>query len=203
MGFSRRQKQDSHFNVRVLALRLHRSLIWVFSGPPGKARIPRPNQIKLVDVRCVFYSLLATDTAQEAMRDFLDQKGVRAKRNYYPDPPDEQHVRAYEELGLVGPPMDAPRVCLTQTLGGKWNKAVLEILTTTFISAVEQGKHKPVDPTWPSMEQKAVRKRCKTKLYDTQHKCITRPKSLAFDKVSRMYARRQEVCPYCSIIVLF
>lgn len=167
----------------------------VSSGPPGKVKVPRSNQIKLVDVCCFkLVFILATDGTQEAMRDFLDLKGVRASNNYYPDPPDKELVKAFEEHGLIGPSPDAPRVCLTQDFGGKWNKAVLEILTTAFISAVKQGKYKSVVPTWPQMQMEEVRKRCKIKLYSTQYKCIKRPKGPAFDKLNRMYSRRQDVC---------
>lgn len=130
------------------------------------------------------------------MRDFLDQKGVRSVGDYFPEPPEEQLVTAYEEHGLIGPNPDAPRVCLTQNLGGKWNKAVLEILTTAFISAVKQGKHRPVEHTWPQMQHEEVRKRCRTKLYSTQRKCITRPRGPVTDKLNRMYSRRQEVCVF-------
>jgi hypothetical protein len=137
--------------------------------------------------------MLTIDATQEAMRGFLDQKGVRALKGYYPEPPNEESVRAYEEYDLIGPNLDAPRVCLTQNLGGKWNTAVLEILTTAFISAVKQGKCKPVEHTWSQMQQEAVRKRCKTKLYSTQRKCITRPMGAASDKLNRMYSRRQDV----------
>lgn len=146
--------------------------------------------------------ILAADAAKEAMRKFLKEKGVLAVNAYFPEPPGEQLVTAYEEHGLMGPNPDAPRVCLTQNLGGKWNTAVLEILTTAFISAVKQGKYRPVEHTWPQMQQEVVRKRCKTKLYSTQHKCITR-RGPASDKLNRMYSRRQEVCLCHWIIALF
>jgi hypothetical protein len=135
-----------------------------------------------------------TNAAQYAMRKFLDQHGVSASADYDPQPPEEQHVRAYEDHGLMQPNMDAPRICLTQNLGGKWNKALIEMLTTEFISAVKEGKHKPVEHTWPQMQEGSVRKRLKTKLYLTQRKCITRPKNPASDKLSRMHSRRQDVC---------
>ena len=140
--------------------------------------------------------ILATDTAQEAMRCFLDQKGVRAKKDHYPESLEEELVRAYEEHNVMGPNPDAPRLCLTQNLGGKWNMAVLEILTTEFISAVKSGKYKPVEHTWPQMQEEAVRKRCRAKLYLTQYS-TRRPKGPAFDKLNRMYSRRQEVCLCC------
>lgn len=135
------------------------------------------------------------------MRDFLDQKGVCPSKNNFPEPPEEDRVRAYE-LGLIGSDPDVPRVCLTQTLGGKWNSAVLEILTTGFISAVKDGKHRPVEHTWPQMQEEVVRKRCQRKLYLIQRKCITR-RGPAFDKLNRMYSRRQEVClllDHCAIL---
>ena len=88
--------------------------------------------------------ILASDTTQEAMRDFLDLKGVRATKDYYPNPPDEELVKAFEEHGLIGPNPNTPCVCLTQDFGGKWNKAVLEMLTIAFISAVDQGKYKSI-----------------------------------------------------------
>lgn len=126
------------------------------------------------------------------MRNFLDQKGVRPSNNNFPEPPGEERVRAYE-LGLIGPDPDAPRICLTQNLGGNWNKAVIEILTAGFISAVKDGKHRPVEHTWPQMQQKAVKKRCKEKLYSIQRQCI-KPPGPASDKCNRMYSRRQDVC---------
>ncbi len=133
-----------------------------------------------------FNSILATDVMQEAMRGFLDQKGVRAMNGYYPEPPQEDIVEAYEEHGLMGPNPDAPRVCLMENLGGKWNKAVLEMLTTAFISAVKQGNYKPVEHTWPQMQEEVVRKRCQIKLYSTQRMCITHKhhKGPALDKLS-------------------
>jgi hypothetical protein len=131
------------------------------------------------------------------MRDFLDQKGVRAVGDYLPEPPEARLVTAYEDHGLMGPNPDAPRVCLTQTLGGKWSKAVLEVLTGAFISAVRQGRYKPIEHTWPPMQQDVVRKRCKTKLYATQRMCISRPRGPASDKLNRMFSRRQEVCICC------
>ncbi len=137
------------------------------------------------------------------MRNFLDQKGVRAKDKYYPEPPTDDVVRAYEEHNVMGPNPDAPRLCLTQNLGGKWNKAVLEILTTAFISAVKNGKHKPVEHTWPQMQEVKVRKRFQNKLYLTQHECIKRAKGPAVDKLNRMYSRRQEVRLCCWNIELF
>lgn len=142
--------------------------------------------------------ILATDVTQLAMRDFLDRKGVRATNGYYPEPPDGELVEAYETHGLIGPNRDAPRVCLTQSLGGKWNKAVLEILTTAFIYDVKQGTYRPVEHTWSPMQEKMVRKRCKAKLYLTQRNCIKRPTGPEFDKLNRMHSRRQDVCLcYC------
>lgn len=133
------------------------------------------------------------------MRDFLDQRGVRAANGYFPEPPEDRLVTAYEEHDIMGPTSDAPCVCLTQNFAGKWNKAVLEILTTEFISAVEQGKHRPVEHTWPHMQQEVVQQRCKAKLYSNQRKCITR-QDLKPDKINRMYSRRQEVCLLSSLL---
>ena len=138
--------------------------------------------------------ILATDAAQEAMRSFLYQKGVRAVDKYYPEPPGENDVREYENYNGTGPNPDAPRLCLTQTFGGKWNKAVLEMLTTGFILAVKTGKHKPIEHSWPQMQEEEVRKRLKDKLYATQRKCNNCPKSPESDRLNRMHTRRQEVC---------
>ncbi|KAH9011499.1 hypothetical protein EDB85DRAFT_2159896 [Lactarius pseudohatsudake] len=118
-----------------------------FNRPPGKKRVPRPNEAKLVD------------------------HGDPRKKDYFPDPPDEGIVKAYEEHGLLGPDPSAPRVCLKQTFKGKWNKEVVDILTTKFISAVKLGTYKPVQHTWPQMTED------------------NSPKS---DKINRMYQRRQE-----------
>lgn len=138
------------------------------------------------------------------MRNFLDQKGVRVVDNYYPEPPGENDVRGFENHNGTGPNPDAPRLCLTQTFGGKWNKAVLEMLTTGFILAVKTGKHKPVEHSWPQLQQEEVRKRLKTKLYDTQSKCKNRPKGPESDRLNRMRTRRQQVCllllDHCTIL---
>ncbi|KAH9012576.1 hypothetical protein EDB85DRAFT_1900244 [Lactarius pseudohatsudake] len=148
-----------------------------FNRPPGKKRVPRPNEAKLVD---------------EAMRKFLESMGTLAKKDYFPDPPDEGIVKAYEEHGLLGPDPSAPRVCLKQTFKGKWNKEVVDILTTKFISAVKLGTYKPVQHTWPQMTEDNVRKRCQSKLYRSQRTCSNPPKSPKSDKINRMYQRRQE-----------
>ncbi|KAH8977147.1 hypothetical protein EDB86DRAFT_3093060 [Lactarius hatsudake] len=127
-----------------------------FKRPPGKKRVPRPNVDKLVD---------------EAMRKFLESMGTLAKKDYFSDPPDEGIVKAYEEHGLLGPDPSAPRVCLKQTFKGKWNKEVVDILTTKFISAVKLGTYKSVQHTWPQM---------------------TEDNSPELDKINRMHQRRQE-----------
>ncbi|KAH9033067.1 hypothetical protein EDB85DRAFT_1890353 [Lactarius pseudohatsudake] len=127
-----------------------------FKRPPGKKRVPRPNEDKLVD---------------EAMRKFLESMGALAKKDYFPDPPDEGIVKAYEEHGLLGPDPSAPHVCLKQTFKGKWNKEVVDILTTKFISAVKLGTYKSVQHTWPQM---------------------TEDNSPESDKINWMHQRRQE-----------
>ena len=78
------------------------------------------------------------------MRKFLESKGVLAKKDYFPDEPEARLVDAFEDHGIMGPDPNSPRVCLTQTFKGKWNKEVVEILTAAFISAVKHGKYKPV-----------------------------------------------------------
>src|SRR5258708_37927976 len=136
------------------------------------------------------------------MRGFLDEKGICAVKGYYPEPPQEHLVKAFEDHNLMGPDPNAPRVCLTENLGGKWNMAVLEMLTTAFISAVKQGKYKPIEHTWPQMQEEEVRKRCETKLYLTQHTCITCLKGPVSDKLNRMHLRRQDMCLCCWIFAL-
>lgn len=137
--------------------------------------------------------IVAADIAQEAMRKFLDSKGVLTKNGYYPEDAEDQHVRAYEDHDLLGPDLNAPRICQSQSFKGKWNKRVVDILTEAFISAVQQGEYKSVHPSWPQMKEDKVRKRCQSKLYRTQYLCRTRKKSPMSDKVNRMYQRRQEV----------
>jgi hypothetical protein len=138
--------------------------------------------------------IVATNDAQEAMRKFLESRGVLAGKDYFPDGAVEEHVRAYETHHLLGPDPKAPRICLNQTFKGKWNKAVVDILTTAFISAVKQGEYEPVQYAWSQMKEDEVRKRCQAKLYRTQYICRTRRKSPMLDKMNRMYQRRQEVC---------
>jgi hypothetical protein len=125
------------------------------------------------------------------MRKFLESEGVLPTKDYTPDEPGQVQLKTYEEVGLMGPDYSAPRVCLTQTFKEKWNKEVVEILTTKFISAVKQGTYKPVQHTWSEMDEDSVRKRCQTKLYRMQH---TRLKGAKADKINRKYQRRQEVC---------
>lgn len=138
--------------------------------------------------------ILAADVAQEAMRKFLESKGVLAVKDYYPDDPEDQHVRAYEKHGFFGPDLDAPRICQSQTFKGKWNKQVVDMLTAAFISAVQQGDYNPVQHSWQQMKEDEVRKKCQSKLYRTQYVCRERRKSPMLDKVNRMRQRRQEVC---------
>ena len=137
--------------------------------------------------------ILATDVAQEAMRKFLESKGVLAVKDYYPDGPEDQLVRAYEKHGYFGPDLDAPRICLSQTFRGKWNKQVVDILTAAFISAVQQGEYEPIRHSWSQLKEDEVRKKCQSKLYRTQYVCRKRMKSPMSDKVNRMHQRRQEV----------
>ncbi|KAH9016470.1 hypothetical protein EDB84DRAFT_1443103 [Lactarius hengduanensis] len=149
----------------------------VFKPPPGKKRVPRPNEDKLID---------------EAMRKFLESEGVLATKDYFPDDADEGRVKAYEEHGLLGPDPSAPRICLKQTFKGKWNKEVVEILATNFIFAVKKGTYKAIQHTWPQMNEDKVRKRCQSKLYRTQHLCLNPKNGPKSDKINRMYQRRQE-----------
>ena len=131
------------------------------------------------------------------MRKFLETKGVLVTKGHFPNEPEQRLVDAFEEHGVAGPDPNSPRVCLTQTFKGKWNKEVVELLTTGFITAVENGTYQPVQMTWPQMTQGNVRKRCQNKLYRVQYLCRTReerPRADS-DKVNRMYQRRQEVCP--------
>jgi hypothetical protein len=127
------------------------------------------------------------------MRKFLESMGVLATKDYFPEDPDEGRVKAYEEHGLVGPNPSAPRICLNQTFKGKWNKEVVEILTTRFILAVKQGTYKPIQQTWLQIEEDNVRKKCQSKLYRTQRICMKPRKGPESDKINRMYQRRQEV----------
>lgn len=130
------------------------------------------------------------------MRKFLQTKGVLATKGYFPDEPEQRLVDAFEEHGVAGPGPNSPRVCLTQTFKGKWNKEVVELLTAGFITAVQNGAYLPVQMTWPQMTQGNVRKRCQDKLYRAQYLCRTRRErpQADSDKVNRMYQRRQEVC---------
>jgi hypothetical protein len=133
------------------------------------------------------------------MRKFLEKKGVLACKDYFPDEPEERHVRIFGDHGAIGPDPNAPRVSLRQTFNGKWNKEIVDILTAAFISAVKQGTYKPVQHTWPQMKEARVRKKCQSKLYRTQRICRTRRERprLELDKVNRMHQRRQEVCLLC------
>lgn len=143
--------------------------------------------VPLVDV-------IVIDVIQEAMRKFLESEGVLPTSNYIPNDADEGRVRAYEEYGLSGPDFCAPRVYLKGTFKGKWNKEVVEILTTKFISAVKQGTYSPVLHTWSEMAEDNIRKRCQAKLYRMQHACVKPDKGPTSDKINRMNQRRQEVC---------
>jgi hypothetical protein len=127
------------------------------------------------------------------MRNFLEGKGVLAKRNYSPKEPNEEFVNAYEERGILGPDPNSPRITLKQTFKGKWNARVVEMLTEQFISAVAQGMYKPVEYTWSQMKVDKVRKKCQTKLYRTQHLCRKPRRGPESDKINRTYQRRQEV----------
>ena len=128
------------------------------------------------------------------MRKFLESKGALVTKVYFPENPDEGRVKAYEEHGLVGPDLRAPCVCWNQTFKGRWNKEVVEMLTTNFILAVKQGVYKPVHQTWPQMKEEAIRKKCQSKLYRTQRICLKPRKGPESDKINRMYQRWQEVC---------
>lgn len=139
-------------------------------------------------------AIVATDVAQEAMRKFLESRGVLVRKDYYPDGAADQLVRAYEEHRLLGPDLNAPRICLNQTFKGEWNKEVVNMLTAAFISTVKQGIYQPVQHSWPQMKETEVRKRCQRKLYRTQLICRKQRKSPMLDKVNRMNQRRQEVC---------
>lgn len=127
------------------------------------------------------------------MRKFLDNKGALARRDFFPDEPDKRMVDAFEQYGVGGPNPDAPRVSLTQTFKGKWNKEVVDLLTTAFITDVKKGAYQPVQHNWTQMTEDNVRKRCQSKLYRTQYICRTGKRPYT-DKVARMYQRRQEVC---------
>ena len=144
--------------------------------------------------------VVVIDVKQEAMRKFLESKGVLPTFNYTPNDPDERQVRAYEEFGLPGPDPSAPRVSLQQTFKGKWNKEVVEILTTKFIAAVKLGTYSPVLHTWSQMEEDNVRKRCQNKLYRMQRACLKPDKGPKLDKINWMNQRRQEVCLLVALI---
>ncbi|KAH9954515.1 hypothetical protein BC827DRAFT_1272546 [Russula dissimulans] len=150
------------------------------TAPPEKKKVPRNNKDKHVDI---------------TMCKFLEKKGVLATKDYFPDKPSQRLVDAFEEHGVAGPDPNSPRVCLTQTFKGKWNKEVVELLTTSFITTVEKETYQPVQMTWPQMVQDNIRKRCQNKLYRTQYLCRTREESprADSDKVNCMYQRRQEM----------
>ncbi|KAN0136800.1 hypothetical protein V8E53_005241 [Lactarius tabidus] len=46
---------------------------------------------------------------------------------------------------------------LVDTFKGKWNKEVVDILTTKFILAVKQGVYKHIQPTWLQMKENSIR----------------------------------------------
>lgn len=98
------------------------------------------------------------------MQSFLEQKGVCLLNGNFSKCPREEHVWEYE-LGLIRPNLNAPHICLMQNLEGKWNKAIINILTIGFICAVNDGKHRLIEHTWLQMQQKPVKKRFKEKLY--------------------------------------
>ena len=102
--------------------------------------------------------ILIIDAVQEAMQNFLDQKGVHVIDNYYPKPSGENDIRGFENHNGTGFNPDAFHLCLMQTFGGKWNKVVLEMLTTGFILAVKMGKHKHVKHSWLQLQQEEVQK---------------------------------------------
>ena len=117
---------------------------------------------------------------------FLERKGVIATKDSSPDSPDEGRVRAYEEHGLAGPDPSAPRICLSQTFKGKWNKEVVEILTSKFILAVKQGTYQSVQHTWPQMKEDKIQRRCQSKLYRTQRICRKPEKGPNSDKINQI-----------------
>jgi len=124
---------------------------------------------------------------------FLESKGVLVEKSYFSDEPEARLVDAFEDHGISGPDPNSPCVCLTQTFKGKWNKEVVELLTTGFITAIEKGMYQPVKIDWPQMMQDDVRKRCQAKLYRTQYLCQKRAWAES-DKVNCMYQRQQDVC---------
>ena len=124
---------------------------------------------------------------------FLESKGALARKNCFPDEPEDERVMAYEEHGLMGPDLDAPRISLKQTFKAKWNKEVVEILTTQFVLAIKQGIYNSVESTWSQMNVENVRKRCHSKLYRSQKICLKRRKDPESDKINRRKQRRQEV----------
>jgi hypothetical protein len=139
--------------------------------------------------------VIVIDVIQEAMCKFLEALGVLPTSNYTPDDPDNGQVKAYEEFGLMGPDSCAPCICLKQTFKGKWNKEVVEILMSKFISAVKQGIYNPVQHTWSEMAEDNVRKRCQTKLYRMQQACLkVDDKGPKWNKINRTNQRRQDVC---------
>ncbi|KAI0245989.1 hypothetical protein BJV78DRAFT_1158228 [Lactifluus subvellereus] len=68
-----------------------------FESPCRKKRVPHANHDKLID---------------EAMCKFLERKGVLACKNYFPDEPGEQLVKAFEDHDVIGPDPNAPHVSL-------------------------------------------------------------------------------------------
>ncbi len=141
----------------------------------------------------VLVVIVTIDAIQEAMHKFLESEGVLATKDYFPDEPDEERVKAYEEHGLLGLDPSAPHICSKQTFRGKWNKEVVEILATKFIVAVKKGTYQPIQHTWPQMNEDKVRKRCQSKLYRTQRICLNPKTGPESDKVNWMYQRWQEV----------
>ena len=129
------------------------------------------------------------------MRKFLESKGVLVKGSYFPAAPEDRLVDAFEDHGIGGPDPNAPRVCVTRSFRGKWNKEVAEILTVGFIAEVQMGTYERVKHTWSQMTEDNVRKRCLKRLYRVQYMCRkrgTRSRSES-DKMNRMHQRRQDV----------
>ena len=138
------------------------------------------------------------------MRKFLKSKGVLVKGDYFPIAPEDRLVDAFKSHGIGGPDLNAPRVCVTRSFRGKWNKEVVEILMVGFILEVKVGTYEHIQHTWSQMTEDDVRKRCQKRLYRVHYMCRKRGmhSRSESDKINRMQQRRQDVGSYQHFLTL-
>lgn len=68
---------------------------------------------------CGYSPADVSDVVQEAMHKFLESRGVLVGKDYYPNGPADQQVRAFKGHSLLGPDLNSPCICLNQTFKGK------------------------------------------------------------------------------------